>query len=87
MVEGKDDKAVTYENSETGFGSHRIVKGVDCLIYIGDTDVAGKSVSHHNRHSAWHRTELRRVYRDTGMMETDCVTGAYGDQGWRRWTE
>jgi hypothetical protein len=49
--------------------------------------VAGKSVSHHHRHSAWQRTELRRVYGDTGMMETDWATGAYGDQGWRRWTE
>jgi len=34
MVEGKDDKAVTYVNSETGFGSLRIVKGMDSLIYI-----------------------------------------------------
>jgi len=49
--------------------------------------VAGKSVSHHHRHSAWRRTELRRVYKDTGMMETDWAMGAYGDQGWRRWTE
>jgi len=32
-------KAVTYENSETGFGSLTIVKGVDCLIYISDTDM------------------------------------------------
>jgi hypothetical protein len=38
MVEGKDDKAVTYVNSETRFGSLRIVKGVDRLIYISDTD-------------------------------------------------
>jgi hypothetical protein len=49
--------------------------------------VAGKSVSHHHRHSGWQRTELRRVYGDTGMMETDWATGVYGDQGWRRWTE
>jgi hypothetical protein len=48
------------------------------------TAVAGKSVSHHHRHSAWQRTELRRVYGDTGMMETDWATGAYGDQWWRR---
>jgi hypothetical protein len=49
--------------------------------------VAGKSISHHNRHSAWQRTELRRVYGDTGMMETDRATGAYGNPGWRRWIE
>jgi len=49
--------------------------------------VAGNSVSHHHRHSAWQRTELRRVYGDRGMMEPDWATGAYGDQGWRRWTE
>jgi len=39
MVEAKDDKVVTYVNSETGFGSLRIVKGVDHLIYISDTDL------------------------------------------------
>jgi len=39
MVEGKDDKAVMYVNSETGFGSLRIVKGVDRLIYFSDTDM------------------------------------------------
>jgi len=49
--------------------------------------VAGTSVSHHHRHSACQRTELRRVYTDPGMMETDWATGAYGDQGWRRWSE
>jgi len=32
-------KAVTYENSEIDFGSLRIVKGVDHLIYISDTDM------------------------------------------------
>ena len=47
---------------------------------MGDV-VVGKSVSHHHRHSAWQRTELRRVYGDTGMMETDCATGAYANQG------
>ena len=41
------------------------------LIWAG---VAGKSVSHHYRHSAWQRTERQRVYRDTGMMETDWAT-------------
>jgi len=39
MVEGKDDKAVTCLNSETGFGSLRIVKGVDRLLYISDADM------------------------------------------------
>jgi hypothetical protein len=39
MVEGRDDKAVRYVNSETGFGSLRIGKGVDRLIYISDTDM------------------------------------------------
>jgi len=38
MVESRDDEAVTHENSETGFGSLRIVKGVDRLIHISDTD-------------------------------------------------
>jgi hypothetical protein len=39
MVKGNDDKAVTYVNSETGFGSLRIVKAVDHLIYISNTDI------------------------------------------------
>jgi len=39
MVEGKDDEAVTYVNSETGFGNLRIVKRVYRLIYINDTDM------------------------------------------------
>jgi hypothetical protein len=43
--------------------------------------VAGKSVSHHHRQSAWQRTDLRRGYGDSGMMETDWATGAYGDTG------
>jgi hypothetical protein len=41
MVEGKDDKAITYVNSETGFGNLWNVKGVDCLMYISDTDMEG----------------------------------------------
>jgi len=45
MVEGKNDKAVTNENSETGFGSLRIVKGVDRLIYISDTDIEEGSIT------------------------------------------
>jgi len=46
-----------------------------------DASVAGKSVSHHHRHLAWQRTELRRVYGDTGMTEMDWATGADGDTG------
>jgi len=34
MVEAKDDEAVMYVNSNVGFGSLKIVKGVDRLIYI-----------------------------------------------------
>jgi hypothetical protein len=32
-------KAVTYENSETGFSSLEIVNGVDRVIYISDTNM------------------------------------------------
>jgi len=39
MVEAEDDKAVMYGNSETGFGSLRIVEGVNCLRYIYNTDM------------------------------------------------
>jgi len=39
MVEGKDDEVVTYVNSKTGFRSLRIVKGVDRLIDISDTEM------------------------------------------------
>jgi len=39
IVEFKDDKGITYINTETGFDSLRIVKGVDHLIYISDTDM------------------------------------------------
>jgi len=39
MVEAKDEDAVTYVNSEIGLGSLKIVKGVDLLIYINDTDM------------------------------------------------
>jgi hypothetical protein len=39
MVEGKDDQAVSYVNSESSFGCHMIVNGVDHLIYISDTDI------------------------------------------------
>jgi len=54
-----------------------------------DSAVAGKSVSHHHHHhhyhrSAWQRTERRRAYGDTGIMETDWVTAGvrrYRDEG------
>jgi hypothetical protein len=39
MVEGKVDKAVTNGNAKTGFDSLRIVKGVDRVRYISDTDM------------------------------------------------
>jgi hypothetical protein len=43
--------------------------------------VAGKTVSHHHRHSASQKTELQRVYGDTGMTEMYWGTGAVGDPG------
>jgi len=39
MVEGNDVQSGMYVNSETGFASRRIVKGVDRLLYISDTDM------------------------------------------------
>jgi len=39
VLEEKDDEAVTYVNSETGFGSLRIVNGADRLINISDTNM------------------------------------------------
>jgi len=39
MVDGNNIMAVTYVNSKTGFGSFRIVKGGDHLIYISDIDI------------------------------------------------
>jgi hypothetical protein len=50
MVEGKSDNAVTYVNSETGFGRLRIVMGVDRLIYISDTDIEDG----HQKHTIQH---------------------------------
>jgi len=38
MVESKDDRAVTYVHSKSGFGSLSIDEGVDHLIYISYTD-------------------------------------------------
>jgi hypothetical protein len=39
MVQGKDDEAVTYQNSKTGLASLRIVKGVHRLIHISDNNM------------------------------------------------
>jgi len=48
-----------------------------------DKHCGGKSFSHHHRHSAWQRTELRRVYGDTGITEMNGATGSIysGDPG------
>ena len=43
--------------------------------------VAGKSVSHHHRHSTSPRTELWRLYSDTGITEMGFAMVAYGDPG------
>jgi len=37
MAEGKDEEVGTYVTSESGVGSLRSVKGVDCLIFISNT--------------------------------------------------
>jgi len=39
MVEGKDADVVTYVNPEAGLGSLCIVKGVDRLLYISNTNM------------------------------------------------
>jgi len=39
MVEDKNDEAVIYVNSKTGFNSDRIVKCVDYQINISNTDM------------------------------------------------
>jgi hypothetical protein len=39
MVESKDAEAVTFVDSELGFGYLGIVEGVDCLIYISNTNM------------------------------------------------
>jgi len=57
MVEGKDDEEVTYVNFEMGFGSVRIVKGVDRLIYISDTDME----EGHRQHSI-EQSKFRFIY-------------------------
>jgi len=71
---------VALEEAEIGSMDPSIPRDNNCT----DDDAAGKSVSHNHRHSAWQRTELRRVYGDTGMMEKDWAMGAYGVQGWHR---
>jgi len=53
-------------------------RGVLCTKGQGAV-VVGKSVSHHHCHSAWKGTELQQVNGDTGMMEVDWATGAYGE--------
>jgi hypothetical protein len=40
LVHCMDDEAVTSVNSETGFGSLRMVKGADRLIYISNHEMA-----------------------------------------------
>ena len=51
MVEGKNDEAVTYETSEAGFGSLRIVKGVDWLIYNQRSQYTGMtSITYYVQH-------------------------------------
>jgi len=59
MVEGKDDQAVAYVNSETGFGSLRIVKGLDRLIYISDTDTEEGHRSHSIKNTIYLKIHLR----------------------------
>jgi hypothetical protein len=39
MIEGRDDEAVMYVNFKTDFNGFRIVKDVDLLLYISDTDI------------------------------------------------
>jgi hypothetical protein len=46
MVENKDDNAVMYGHSEMVLGSLRIVKCVDFMIYIGDTDMVDGHSAH-----------------------------------------
>jgi hypothetical protein len=52
-------KTVTCENSETGFGSLRIVNGVDRLIYISDTDME----EGHRLHSIEYTIYIQIIYR------------------------
>jgi len=60
MVEAKDEEAVTYVNSETGFGSFTIVKGVDRVRYINDTDMEeGHQNQTTTEHTIYFKIHLR----------------------------
>jgi len=60
MVEAKDEQAVTYVNSETGFGSFTIVKGVDRVRYINDTDMEeGHQKQTTTEHTIYFKIHLR----------------------------
>jgi hypothetical protein len=52
-------KAVTYDNSETGFCSLRIVMGVGRLIYITDTDLEEGHRQHFIEHTIFCKLYLR----------------------------
>jgi len=54
---------------------------IETLVRQISQGVAGKFISHHHRHSAWHRTQLWGVYESTGMTEMDRGTAAYWDAG------
>lgn len=43
------------------------------------TVVIGLTMSHHNRHWAWPRTEQQQLNRDTEITDMGRVMGAYGD--------
>jgi len=43
--------------------------------------VAGNSISHHHRHSAWQRTELQREYGEEWITEMGWAMAAYWDGG------
>jgi hypothetical protein len=58
MVEARMTKAVTNENSESGLGSLRIVKGMDRLIYINHTDME----EGHRYHSIEHTFYVQIIY-------------------------
>jgi len=54
MVEGKDDTALMYVTTETGFGSFRIVNSVDHLIYISNTNMEEEHWYHFIKHTNQH---------------------------------
>ena len=59
MEETKNEEAVTYVNSEAGFGSPRIVQGVDCLIYISDTDMEERRQQPTIKNTTYIKIDLR----------------------------